>query len=367
MSRLVQRLLRRTLWQTTGLVCLVFVGLQAALLFMRELDDLGRQQYDLSHALLYVLLVLPQTLYALMPMIGLLGCVLGLGGLAAEQALLVLRAAGLSLPGLMWALSGAVVGLIVVAVCIGEGAGPPLHHWADTIKARALSGGDVLHTAQGTWLHPGPNRFVHINSVTTQGRLRGITAYHVTASGELRTIEFAQAGHRAGAAWAMHAIQSSTWTPQRVHTQQHAQQHWPIQIAPRVLRLLKKDPEYLSLRQLYQALNSPEGLGAPNAKLALAFWQRLLQPWVMALLLCIALPFLWGNTRQMTMGLRGFIGVMIGVCFFLLNAFIGPFALLYHVPPWLAAAAPTLILVGVAGLGHYLRVQSQFGVFRALL
>jgi Predicted permease YjgP/YjgQ family. len=51
-------------------------------------------------------------------------------------------------------------------------------------------------------------------------------------------------------------------------------------------------------------------------------------------------------------GQQIFIGVMIGLAFFLLNRFLGNVGLVYGLPPALSALAPTVLflLIGLWGL-----------------
>ena len=57
----------------------------------------------------------------------------------------------------------------------------------------------------------------------------------------------------------------------------------------------------------------------------------------------LAVPFVFGSLRTKPIGFRILIGVMMGFGFYMLNEFIGPFSLLYQIPPFLAAASPLLL------------------------
>lgn len=45
------------------------------------------------------------------------------------------------------------------------------------------------------------------------------------------------------------------------------------------------------------------------------------------------------------MGLRILTGVIIGFAFYMLNQFLGPFAMVYQIPPVIAALMPTVLCV----------------------
>ena len=64
--------------------------------FMDELNRVGQGNYSTVHAIQYVLLLLPGLAYQLFPMAALLGSTIGLGMMASNSELTVMRAAGIS-------------------------------------------------------------------------------------------------------------------------------------------------------------------------------------------------------------------------------------------------------------------------------
>ena len=89
---------------------------------------------------------------------------------------------------------------------------------------------------------------------------------------------------------------------------------------------------------------------------ALNFWQRIFQPLGTCVMLFLAIPFIFGPLRSVTMGLRLVSGVVVGFSFYILNQFFGPFSLVYHVPPFLAALTPSLLFL-VLGLFFVRRIK----------
>ncbi|MDH5777976.1 MAG: LptF/LptG family permease, partial [Gammaproteobacteria bacterium] len=77
-------------------VFLVLLALDTLIGFASESDYIGYKQYTFWHALGYVLLLMPQHMYELFPMITLLGSIVSLGALANSSELVVIRAAGVS-------------------------------------------------------------------------------------------------------------------------------------------------------------------------------------------------------------------------------------------------------------------------------
>ena len=67
-------------------------------------------------------------------------------------------------------------------------------------------------------------------------------------------------------------------------------------------------------------------------------------------MMLLAIPFIFGPLREVSMGVRMVSGVAVGFCFYLLNQFFGPISLVYQFSPILAALLPTLVFAGVGGL-----------------
>jgi len=88
--------LMRTIIASTALVLLVLLALGALFEFIGQLEDV-KGNYGIQQALIYTLLRLPQLSFAMLPIAVLIGALLGLGGLANNSELVVMRTAGLSI------------------------------------------------------------------------------------------------------------------------------------------------------------------------------------------------------------------------------------------------------------------------------
>lgn len=75
---------------------LALVGFDTLMALAAELDEIGEGEYSAGRAAFLMLYTLPRRAYQLFPAAALLGCVLGLGSLAASSELTALRAIGLS-------------------------------------------------------------------------------------------------------------------------------------------------------------------------------------------------------------------------------------------------------------------------------
>ncbi len=75
-------------------VLAIFLAVFSLIVFVEELDDVGRGRYTFWSAGEYLLLTLPSRLVFLAPFVALLGSIVALGSLANGRELIAIQAAG---------------------------------------------------------------------------------------------------------------------------------------------------------------------------------------------------------------------------------------------------------------------------------
>ena len=73
-----------------------------------------------------------------------------------------------------------------------------------------------------------------------------------------------------------------------------------------------------------------------------------MQPLTVAVMLLVALSFIFGPLRSVSMGARIMMGVFTGILFFISNEVLGSLSLVYQLPPMLGAMMPSMLFVGLA-------------------
>lgn len=339
----------RTLLGTTLIVLIALMSMDFFIQLLNELDDIGRGNYGILQAIIYVFMILPKDVYQLFPMAGLIGCLLGLGLLASNSELIVMRAAGFSLAQITKAVFMAIFIMVFFVSILGEVIGPSSILHGERYKAFARSGGQALATAQGIWLRDGQD-YVHIQTVRSNNELEGVTRYSFNLQHQMTHITYAAMAHYTKGVWQLHNILTSTISPNDQVTNSVAQTgSWTLQLSPAVLKIAQIDPDEMSLIKLYKWIQYRKHNGLLYNNYALTLWQRLMQPLATCVMMLLAIPFIFGPLRSATMGLRLVAGVIVGFSFYILNQVFGPISLVYQFPPILAALLPTLAfaIIGV--------------------
>lgn len=338
---------------TTTLVVVALMGMDFFIQLVNQFNDLGKGEYGLSEAFIYVLFGLPKDLYQLFPMAGLIGCLLGLGLLASHSELIVMRASTLSVAQISAAVMLAIFCMVFLMTLLGEVVAPSATYYADTLKTQAKSGGQAVSTARGIWLREG-RYFVHINVVKKDGTLLGVTTYKFDENNQLVQTSLAKVAKYKKNEWYLNGVVHSYISKDIIKTKEVRSEKWDLNLNPSLLQLSEVEPEEMSLKKLYSVMSYKKDNALEYADYALPFWQRIFKPLSTCVMMFLAIPFIFGPLRSVTMGLRLVTGIVVGFAFYILNQFFGPLTLVYQIPPLFAAVFPILIF---AILGYFLMLK----------
>ena len=128
-------------------------------------------------------------------------------------------------------------------------------------------------------------------------------------------------------------------------------QGWDLDLTPDLLQVLIVAPDNMAISDLYRYAQRFERQGQDADSYYLSFWKKLLQPVTTAVLVLLAISFIFGPLRQATMGSRVFTAISFGLVFTILQNLVHSMSLVYQFAPLGAVLLP---LVLCAGLGLYL-------------
>lgn len=348
MMKLLQRYLIKTVLQAIGVVIIVLSCIEIFISFLNELHDIGIGNYHVFNAFIFSLMQLPLLIYQFFPFASLIGSLLGLGLLASHSELTVMRAVGLPVSKI--ASSVVIAGLLMLSVVtlMGETLAPTLQQLSYQNKAIATSGGQALPTLQGLWLHT-KNSFVHIDEIKGQ-QLSGIRSYQLNDDQQLIQSLYAREANYRDKQWWLVDVSITELKQNPIKAFHYDALKWDMNLSPAVLSMSSGDPNQMPISYLYRLIRAHhQNYGEVN-KYLLTFWSRLLQPFTTCVMVLIAIPFVFGTSRSVTISARIVWGVLLGFGFYILNQFFGPISTVLRIPPLLAAALPTLIFAAVGFL-----------------
>lgn len=342
---LLNRYIRNSVIHATALVVLGVLGVETFMEFVGQLTEIGVAHYSLGKAFLYVGSKLPSDLYQLFPMAGFLGCLMGLGRLASGSELIVMRAAGVSIGAITFSVIKAALIMIFITTLCGELIAPVMQAKGEDIRSKALSHALGFKALGGLWLRDGTS-FIHIDSIESNVRVNGVTRFVMDAGHKLLSAQYARHAIRIKDHWDLMDVRESRFKGDQIVQTTSKSLPLRVNFDPGLLQLRRKNVDHQSLFGLYRAI--PEDRkSALAAQYIFAFCQRLLQPLTTVIMICLGVPFIFGSLRTASTGIRIMTGIIIGFVFYMLNQFVWPFAMVYQIPPVVAAVMPSVLFMAV--------------------
>lgn len=356
----IERYLATVVISYTLLVLLVLMALLGFSTFMSEVGDVN-EHYSTWQAGLYSLLKLPNYSYQLFPVALLIGTLMGLGSLANHSELTVLRVTGWSVRRIFWAVAKAALVLWVIMALIGENIGSSAEAYGNKVRTEALNKSFSIGKDQGFWVRNN-KRFIHIEQALSKTELQNLSLY------QLEGVQLKQFQHISvvryvdGEWWAMDIEQKSlnwnksdsgTWL--EYHRGSFVKNRIALPFQPEDLEKLNVKTRSMNTWELRQQIDFMQQNGVDASPLKLAFWKKIASPIVVLAMIAIVFPLIFGSQRQVSMGQRIFMGVLIGLLFHLANEMLGNLSVVYQLPVVLAAFIPAILLFSTALI--WLRLQ----------
>ncbi len=325
-----------------AIVLMVLLSLFGLIGFMRELEDIGKGRYEIQHAGLFILMSLPGIAYMLFPMATLLGSIIGLGGMANNSELIVIRAAGVSIKQIVFSVLKVGLLLMIVATIIGEFLAPISERYAMNMRSTALGERVTTNNTSNFWAKDGQT-FIKINNVFPDGDLGGIHIYQFNNHQQLQTITQAKSASYINQEWLLKNIKVSALTEHGVIAHKKAQTEWKSLLNPQLLSIVTVNPNNLSATGIYNYVSYLKKNGLDAERYQLALWKKVAAPLNTGVMLLLSIPFIFASLRTVSIGQRILFGALVGLGFHLFGQIFSYAGLLNHYPPVISALLPTLL------------------------
>lgn len=117
---------------------------------------------------------------------------------------------------------------------------------------------------------------------------------------------------------------------------------------PQVLEVLAVRPENLTLAGLHQYIGYLDANHLDAGPYELGFWHKLLRPVELLVMLVLAIPFVFGSQRNVSVGQGVLVGTLLGVAYWLLGKALGQIGLVYGVNMAISVGLPPVLFFGLA-------------------
>jgi lipopolysaccharide export system permease protein len=243
---------------------------------------------------------------------------------------------------------------------VGDYVAPAANRVAQSLQARFLSDSSVVGRT-GAWMkdRQGEHKFsVNVGALSTDDAMTRIRIFEFDAATNrpLTTLQAARAHFDGDDGWMLYDVQRRDY--QQAHhnpdalardglpaigTQRLPEWRWPTAISPGMVAAALLSPDRMQTIGLFQYIRHLKANGQSAQRYEIEFWRKVFYPLSCLVMMVLALPFAYLHFRSGNITGYVFVGVLVGISFFLLNNVFGFIGNLRNWEPWAAAAAPGLI------------------------
>lgn len=328
-------------------VALLLAGLFSFLVLTEQLDDVGKGGFTTLSALKVTALMLPTQVLGMLPVIVLLGALTGLGGLANHQEITASRAAGRSPVQLARPVLLASV-LVIMLAFLAQSFGVPRWERRALQLRTQVTQIDLDGGSYDFWTRTG-GRLLRVGEVVMGRVPTDIEIYQLDDRERVVSLIRAErADILSGDDWLLHTVTETVLTGTGATTTTESQRWWRSFLSRTQLDTLIQSPQTLSPTDLLRHIDSLERNQLNAHSFRLAFWQMAGLPLGIFAMALLAVPFVIGSMRSVSIGQRIALGGGIGMVFYLTEQIVNHLALLYEFNPILAALGPETVLLVIA-------------------
>lgn len=340
--------LMRVILSSTLLVMLVLLALAGLFEFIGQLDS-TQGNYQIPQALLYALLRLPQLSFEMLPIASLIGGLLGLGSLANNSELVVMRTAGLSISRLagMVAISGFV--LMVITALVGEFIGPPLDYFARTMRDEARYEQEDRDIGNAAWVKDGPV-ILHLERINAEFEFGALYMFRFNDDHSLASIARAEnAGIDDSDNWILENFKETRFAEDSVQVVESSVAVESFDLDGDMLGITLVKPVSLSARGLMSYINYLKRNELDAQRYETELWSRVARTVTVIIMPVLSLAFVFGSLRSAGTGGRLMLGVLIGLAYFLASEMTANSGQVFKLNPAIVTWLPSIALLFVTG------------------
>ena len=374
--KVLQRYFAVSIFQAVAFVLVAFLALISFMDLTGELPDVGKDGYEIQHAFLYVLMLVPGHVYEVMPVAALIGTIYTMAQFASSSEFTIMRASSMSTQMAAAMLFKIGVVLVLVTFVFGELITPRTAPWAEKIRLSAQGASVSQQFKSGMWtkdvVRTGGvggevtgSRFFNVSQFRPDGRLVDVKLYEFDNDFRMRSLITAKSGVFEGnSKWRLEDVTETVFSntataatqtqatfgqeTSAVTTRKLESMTLTSEITPKILSVSSSDPERMSANELAVYTRHLAENRQETDRFKIAFWKKLIDPFAIFVLMALALPFAYLHTRSGGVSLKIFIGIMIGVSFILINTLFSHLGLLSTWPAFFTAVAPSLLFLLLA-------------------
>jgi lipopolysaccharide export system permease protein len=349
--KIKDRYIAKTLLSYTLVVMIVWLSIYSFFNFLSELNFLGKAKYTILEAFQYIVFQMPEVAYDQASALILLGCILGIGHLASTGQLLIFRVSGVSVLKITWLTVKNAMIFLFVLVLIGETLAPTLTQYAESSRSSALGQDSFSETQNGFWIRDGDS-FINIENNLDGSIFKGITIIEANKDNRIERVINSDSGFFNGKSLNLNEANIFSINTkdkfENISLKERFEYKKGVAFDQDLIASFEKEPEELStftiIKQIQFLTENKLRAGVFEVELS----KRLVKPVTLLAMILIAMLFIFGSTRAVTLGRKIFLGIAIALTFELTSRIGSAISLSYEFSPFFSFFIPSFLAIIIA-------------------
>ncbi|RIY32596.1 hypothetical protein CJP74_04255 [Psittacicella melopsittaci] len=380
--RILDRYLVKKISVTVSFTLIGLVLFSLIIRITEEISNVGKGAYTLTDALLYSVMLAAPDINTFFPMAGLLGAMIALGQLAANRELVIIQSVGISRVRIFLGLLWFIIPFSLLNLAVQQWVAPHAASYGYAMKNNKLNNGNFYTSNQSLWskasgefvyaqvgnnsnlqdiliLQYDENNF-EISQVilgrqavwNDQAKLWNMANVQVftfntqgegglTPSQENKVKEnLAQEGNEQEI---LQLLQKELITKQNFDIKLYSEYNWSSSLTPDKLVLVNQDSNNFTLTSLWSYIKYLDETKQNSDTYRYQFWAKIFAGLSFFVMMFVATSSIFGNMRNVSIMLKIFFAVILGLIFYVLNNTVGPLLVTYGLTPLIASLIPSLL------------------------
>ena len=347
------RYITKTLLTYTLVVFLVWMSIYSFFNFLTELSSVGTANYTILGAFKYVIFQIPEVAYDQAAPVILLGCVLGMGHLVTTGQLLIFRVSGFSILKITWLTIKNALIFIFVIIVFGELFSPILTNYSESVRSNALGNKSLSLSQNGFWIRDGDN-FINVENNIDGQFFSEIMIIETNSSNEIDRIIKSENALFDGNSLDMSSSEIFTVDKignfDNISLKERNSYNKTVSFDRDLVDSLEKEPSDLTTWTIIKQIQFLSDNKLRSGVFEVELYKRLVRPLTLIAMILMGMLFIFGSTRDATLGRKIFFGVALGLSFELLSRIGGALALSFDFSPLLSSILPAIIVMFISVL-----------------
>jgi lipopolysaccharide export system permease protein len=342
-----ERYITKILLSYTLVVLIVWLSIYSFFNFLEELNIVGQESYTILSAIKYIMLKMPEVTYSQASPIILLGCVLGIGHLATTNQLLIFRVSGASILRITGiTLKNALI-FVIAIIAIGEAIAPMSSNFAELGRSNALGNIAISNSQEGFWIRDGES-FINVKKSIDGKIFKDLTIIEVNSSNKIATVVTSEKATFDGKSLETESADifsiDASKEIDEVSLKSNSYNK-TVSFDQDLIDSLKKEPKDLTTWTIIKQIQFLSDNKLRSGVFEVELYKRLIKPVTLVAMILLAMLFIFGSTRDITLGRKIFFGVALGLSFEMLSRIASAMALSFDFNPLISAILPSTLVM----------------------